>query len=178
VSVADDSAMDNENHVKLDKKQRSKKKNFTVSEVEIIKDEVKKNFNIITAKHCSGSTGVTKKMQDCVWNKITTHVNALGVCERSVFEIKEKWNNMKKKAKEAYTVQKLSSKKTGGGPPISVMDPITEDVAELYQQSASFTGIPGASDCESQIILTGKSNFSVLSELFYERQLLVYMALW
>jgi hypothetical protein len=61
VSVADDSAMDNENHVKLDKKQRSKKKNFTVSEVEIIKDEVKKNFNIITAKHCSGSTGVTKK---------------------------------------------------------------------------------------------------------------------
>ena len=48
------------------KKPRNRSKNFTVAEVEVLKSSVSENFQILNAKHCNGSTGVTKKMQDRV----------------------------------------------------------------------------------------------------------------
>ena len=46
-------------------------------------------------------------------------VNSVGVANRSVTEIKEKWRNLTKKAKTEVTQLKRSMSQTGGGPPIS-----------------------------------------------------------
>ena len=42
-------------------------------------------------------------------------VNAVGVCDRSIEDVKETWRNLTKKAKAEFTSQRISMMKTGGG---------------------------------------------------------------
>lgn len=52
------------------------------------------------------------------------HVTALGISNRSIKEIKTKWTNMHQTAKKEFSSNKLSQRKTGGGPcakPLSVV---------------------------------------------------------
>ena len=48
------------------KKQRIRSKNFTMSETEVLHSLVKEHMHVLSAKHCSGESGITKKMQDQV----------------------------------------------------------------------------------------------------------------
>ncbi|XP_053385898.1 uncharacterized protein LOC123557915 isoform X1 [Mercenaria mercenaria] len=134
------------------KKPRVRAKNFSMSEVEVLKTAVTDNFSTISAKHCNGSGGITKKIQDKAWATICEKVNSVGNAKRSVAEVKEKWRNLTKKAKTETTMQKVSMQKTGGGPPAPLPDPLLDDIAGLFCSSASFHGIPGATDCETVTI--------------------------
>ncbi|XP_045198532.2 uncharacterized protein LOC123552850 [Mercenaria mercenaria] len=134
------------------KKPRVRAKNFSMSEVEVLKTAVTDNFSAISAKHCNGTSGITKKIQDKAWATICEKVNSVGNAKRSVAEVKEKWRNLTKKAKPETTMQKVSMQKTGGGPPAPLPDPLLDDIAGLFCSSASFHGIPGATDCETVTI--------------------------
>ncbi|XP_053397851.1 uncharacterized protein LOC123544671 [Mercenaria mercenaria] len=134
------------------KKPRVRAKNFSMSEVEVLKTAVTDNFSTISAKHCNGTGGITKKIQDKAWATICEKVNSVGNAKRSVAEVKEKWRNLTKKAKTETTMQKVSMQKTGGGPPAPLPDPLLDDIAGLFCSSASFHGIPGATDCETVTI--------------------------
>ncbi|XP_053386125.1 uncharacterized protein LOC123551958 isoform X3 [Mercenaria mercenaria] len=123
-----------------------------MSEVEVLKTAVTDNFSTISAKHCNGTGGITKKIQDKAWATICEKVNSVGNAKRSVAEVKEKWRNLTKKAKTETTMQKVSMQKTGGGPPAPLPDPLLDDIAGLFCSSASFHGIPGATDCETVTI--------------------------
>ena len=99
------------------KKKRQRSKNFSVGETEMLKEMVLSNSACLFAKHCNGVSGVTKKQQDLLWLSICKAVNAVGVCDRSIEDVKEKWRNLTKKAKTEFTAQRVSMMKMGGGPP-------------------------------------------------------------
>ena len=84
-----------------------------------------------------------------MWDTICSKINSVGVASRSVTDIKEKWRNLTKKAKAEVTLQKISMAKTGGGPPVPLLDPILDDIAGLYETSEAFHGITGATDSET-----------------------------
>ena len=107
-----------------DVKKRAISKNFSLSEIEAIKNGVTSEINIINAKHCNGASAITKKMQDASWFKVLNAVNAVGHCHRSIAEVKEKWRGMTKQAKAEVTAQRISSQKTGGGPPLPPMSSV------------------------------------------------------
>ncbi len=95
------------------KKQRVRGKNFSIQEIEILKDEVMVNIDVINAKHCNGASGVTKSMQERVWWGIVKRINAVGVAERSVTDIKEEWRNFVKMAKAEMAQTQYSMSMTG-----------------------------------------------------------------
>ncbi|XP_053390024.1 uncharacterized protein LOC128552957 [Mercenaria mercenaria] len=154
------------------KKPRVRAKNFSMSEVEVLKTAVTDNFSTISAKHCNGTGGITKKIQDKAWATICEKVNSVGNAKRTVAEVKEKWRNLTKKAKTETTMQKVSMQKTGGGPPAPLPDPLLDDIAGLFCSSASFHGIPGATDCETVTIslLVGDSEFRTTQEIGQSRK--------
>lgn len=135
----------------LTKKKRVRGKNFSVSENHVIKECMKDNLHILEAKHCSGATKVTKQMQDRVWEDICAKVNAIGITQRTVGELKEKWNNMKKAAKTEVARQKRHMDGTGGGPPAPTCG-IISDIADMYRESPAFHGIYDALDSETIIV--------------------------
>ena len=70
---------------------RPRKPNFMPAECEVIFEEGEENLSIIKSKF---SSTLSNKNKSRVWEEITSKVNALGVCKRSVAEVKEKWRGM------------------------------------------------------------------------------------
>ena len=65
--------------------------NFMPAECAVIFQEAEENLSIIKSKF---SSTLSNKNKSQVWEEITSIVNALGVCKRSVAEVKEKWKGM------------------------------------------------------------------------------------
>ena len=65
---------------------RPRKPNFTPAECAVIFEEAEENLSIIKSKF---SSTLSNKNKSRVWEEITSKVNALGVCKRSVAEVKE-----------------------------------------------------------------------------------------
>ena len=125
------------------------------------------NSTYLFAKHCNGVSGVTKKQQDLQWFSICKAVNAVGVCDRSIEDVKEKWRNMTKKAKAEFTSQRISMMKTGGGSPPPMMDSMSVDIIESLKDTASFSGIPGAGDSETLVLnISGKFAFKPFLSIY------------
>ena len=70
---------------------RHGKPNFMPAECAVIFQEAEENLSIIKSKF---SSTLSNKNKSQVWEEITSIVNALGVCKRSVAEVKEKWKGM------------------------------------------------------------------------------------
>ena len=70
---------------------RPGKPNFMPAECVVIFQEAEENLSIIKSKF---SSTLSNKNKSQVWEEITSVVNALGVCKRSVAEVKEKWKGM------------------------------------------------------------------------------------
>ena len=62
---------------------RPRKPNFTPAECAVIFEEAEENLSIIKSKF---SSTLSNKNKSRVWEEITTKLNALGVCKRSVVE--------------------------------------------------------------------------------------------
>ena len=67
---------------------RARQPNFTATECAIILEAAEENTHIIKSKF---SNNVTNKNKMQIWEDITERVNAIGMCKRSVMEIKEEW---------------------------------------------------------------------------------------
>ena len=61
------------------------------------------------------SNNVTNKNKVQILEDMAERVNAIGVCKRSVMEIKEKWRGMVSNAKKEHTKIPSDRKKTCGG---------------------------------------------------------------
>ena len=89
-------------------------------------------------------TNIKKQM----WADVTRRVNALGVCLRTEAEVKNKWRNMSRGAKEKFTRKEMS--KTGGGPAPQKPTQAEENIINALKDTASLKGIDGG--LESSII--------------------------
>ena len=78
---------------------RARKPNFNSTECAIILETAEENIHIIKSKF---SNNVTNKNKIQIWEDIAERVNAIGVCKRSVIEIKEKWRGMVSNAKKEH----------------------------------------------------------------------------
>ena len=119
---------------------RARKANFTPAECAIILEAAEQNLNVIKSKF---SSTLTNKNKTKVWEEITDKVNALGVCRRTVFEVKEKWRCMVSNAKKEHNKCAVSRKKTGGGKHPESPKGTTVKIIELFEEDPAFSGISG-----------------------------------
>ena len=95
---------------------RTRKADYTEAELEVLIDAFIKKNDVISSKF---SDDITLKKKREAYAEIARCVNAIGGNERSVENIKEKWQSMKslvkKKAASFYSQQSKSRNKTGGG---------------------------------------------------------------
>ena len=119
---------------------RNRKPNFTAAECAVIFEEAEQNIEIIKSKFTST---LTNKNKTKVWEDITAKENSLGVCLRSVCEVKEKWRGIVGAAKKEFSKSGASQRKTGGGEkPASPKSP-SKNIIELFGDDPSFSGIQG-----------------------------------
>ena len=78
---------------------RRKKYNFTVSEIEVLLSEIQKGKSVIFSRVSSGIAGPAKAKK-----AITSAVNSMSPVVRNVFEIKNKWFDMKMALKKTINV--------------------------------------------------------------------------
>ena len=78
-----------------------------------------------------------------MWEEVTDQVNSLGVCKRSVTEIKEKWRRVVSSATKVYSRIATDRQKTdGGSKPVSPKGE-TKEIIDLFGEDSSFSGITG-----------------------------------
>ena len=68
--------------------ERKRKPNFSVDEVNVIVCMVEESNDVI---RCKFTNTITNAKKEDVWKGITERVNAVGVCERSKDEVREKY---------------------------------------------------------------------------------------
>ena len=119
---------------------RNRKPNFTAAECAVIFEEAEQNIEIIKSKFTST---LTNKNKTKVWEDITAKVNSLGVCLRSVSEVKDKWRGMVGAAKKEFSKFGASQKKTGGGEKPASPKNSSKKIIELFGDDPSFSGIQG-----------------------------------
>lgn len=78
---------------------RDRKANFTKLEAEMISERVTSELELLKG---SLNNEITNQKKNEMWKKITAEVNALGVCFRSEAEIKNKYRNMCRGAKQHF----------------------------------------------------------------------------
>ena len=122
------------------KSERKRKMNFSVSEINKITEKVEENLDVIQSKL---TNSITNKKKQEIWAKITAEVNSIGVAERSVQDIKDKWKNMHSLAKKEFTIHKNAIRVTGGGPPPKPPTSSTDKIIKLFENTPTFTGLQG-----------------------------------
>lgn len=119
---------------------RNRGENFDTSEIQLLADLVEKNIDTINSKFKNTITNEKKKK---VWENITSQINALGISNRSIKEIKTKWTNMHQTSKKEFSSNKLSQRKTEGGPCAKPLSVVSEKIVDLYKDSPTFNGLSG-----------------------------------
>lgn len=71
----------------MTKVERKRKPNFSVNEISVITEGVRKNLETIQSKL---TNSVTNKKKCQIWEEITKDVNAVGKANRTVQEVKDK----------------------------------------------------------------------------------------
>jgi hypothetical protein len=77
-------------------------------EIVLIQREVEKKNTTINSKH---SNIITNEQKKKVWTEIAEKTSSLGIAIRTPNEIKEKWNNLKKKVKKSIRLQTIQKYK-------------------------------------------------------------------
>lgn len=90
---------------------------------------------MLQASHCNT---VTNKVKADIWKNISAKVSAVGVANRSVQDLKDKWRGLKTEAIR----RKNSQRDTGGGPP-ERSSPYEMVMRILGESSALVCGIEG-----------------------------------
>ena len=88
-------------------KKRKGRPSFTTRELTIITEKVEKNKGILQSKF---TDNVTNKTKTETWKAITEKVNAVGVANRTIYEVRQKWKGLFSKAKKEFSQQKKGRK--------------------------------------------------------------------
>ena len=98
--------------ITMEEKTRQRKAKFTERELSVLVDEIEGNYQIISAKF---TDAVTNDKKNKVWIAITNNVNAVSCVQRTVDEIRRKWDDLKSRTKKKANDVKKDRQKTGGG---------------------------------------------------------------
>ncbi|XP_028415791.1 uncharacterized protein LOC114539364 [Dendronephthya gigantea] len=142
-----------------DKQRKKRKLNFTLSEVNILLNKVEDNLEVIQSKL---TNAITNKRKNTVWDAITREINAAGVANRTVNEVKEKWKKLTSGAKKSFALIKKQQQGTGGGPPPKEASPVEERVIKLFENTPLFTGLDGFETDKYFELYKSKMTFSIL----------------
>lgn len=121
------------------KVERKRKPNFSVNEISVIKERVRKNLETIQSKL---TNSITNKKKRQIWEEITKDVNAVGKENRTVKEVKDKWKNLHSTLKE-FSSFKREIKKTGGGPKPKPPSQSSKQIIEIFEDTPAFAGLRG-----------------------------------
>lgn len=121
-------------------KERKRKPNFSLYEIAVIIENVKKHLETIQSKL---TNNVTNKKKQEIWEEITRAVNVVGTANRTVSEVKDKQKNLHSTAKKEFSEFKRESKKTGGGPPPKPPSVSSKEIIEVFEDTADFSGLNG-----------------------------------
>ena len=135
----------------VENNKRSRKPNFTAAEWALICDAAEQNLSVIKSKF---SSAFTKKNKTEVWEDITARVNSLGVCLRSVAEVKDKWRGMVSTAKKEHTKYAASQRQTGGGKKPASPVSATKKITDLFGEDPAFSGIAGGVESGKQTTIS------------------------
>ena len=119
---------------------RKRKPNFSAQEIAIITQKFEENQAVLKSKFTNTNTN---KMKQSVWEEMTIAVNAVGTAHRSVAEVKEKWTNLQRAAKNELSKFRKEQRKTGGGPPPKMPSQSTDKILHLLKDTPSFSGLQG-----------------------------------
>ena len=128
---------------------RNRKANFTAAECTVILEEAEKNLDIIKNKF---STVLSNKKKNLVWEEIRGKVNALGVCPRTVQEVKDKWRGMVSTAKKEHCQVGKQRRATGGGQRPTSPKQSSQKIIDLFGDNPSFSSISGGLETGSLFI--------------------------
>lgn len=122
---------------------KTRKVNFSERELLSLLEAVSERFGIISSKF---SDCVTNGEKDKAWRGVVTAVNSVGKTERTVSEIKKKWEDMKSRTKKRANEVKKDRNGTGGGEPqVKLLSPMESRILSLIGDTAAY-GITGAID--------------------------------
>lgn len=103
---------------------KSKKRNFTQCEVEVLVGEVEKRRKMLFRGHSVGITNVKKALE---WQKVADAVNASE--GRTMAKIKKKCSDIKVDAKKRLALHRASVSATGGGKGTPELTPLDETLS-------------------------------------------------
>lgn len=110
---------------------RTKKRNFTQSEVVILIDDVDTRKKILFGGH---SVGITNARKTTEWQYVADAVNNVASEGRTVSEIK-KWSDIKVEAKRRISLHRRSVCATGGGQGTAELTPTDKRLAGIIVES-------------------------------------------
>ena len=125
------------------KTSRERKLNFTAVESNLISELATTHLELLQGKH---SPEVTNAKKQEMWKEITSKVNALGVCLRTETEVRNRWRNLTRGAKQKFTTVQKERTQTGGGPPPTQPSQAEENIINCMKDTASFRGVPGGQE--------------------------------
>ena len=131
------------------KQRKTRKANFTSSELSILTEEVEANISTLRSKF---TDSVTNSRKNKIWCEITAAVNSVGVASRTVQEVRDKWKNLTSTAKREFCDYGKEARRTGGGPPPKPPSSATAKVIDILKDTASFTGLSGFESNPSEIL--------------------------
>ncbi|CAG2231515.1 unnamed protein product [Mytilus edulis] len=121
---------------------RERKLNFTAIESNLISELATTHLELLQGKH---SPEVTNAKKQEMWQDITSKVNALGVCLRTETEVRNRWRNLTRGAKQKFTTVQKERLQTGGPPPTQPSQ-AEENIINCMRDTASFRGVPGGQE--------------------------------
>lgn len=128
---------------------RCRNQNWSKNEISLLKNLVLEYDSILSKKH---SNEVTNKKKKEIWEYIKNQINLLGVCKRTVEEVKNKWSNETRVLKRKICDERKQVTKTGGGPPPTPQATSEDErVLSLFSRAASFSGVTGGVDVDPAV---------------------------
>ncbi|KAF5298302.1 hypothetical protein FQR65_LT09813 [Abscondita terminalis] len=128
-----------------DKIKRNRDNNFTKEEELLFLTEIEKYKNII---ECKMTDKINSSEKNDAWRKIQIGFNSNNGSHRNLEQLKNKYDNLKCKARKVVAENKNYIRGRGGGPAVDiVLDPIIEAVLRIIHK-VSVVGLPSQFDCD------------------------------
>ncbi|XP_071093076.1 nuclear apoptosis-inducing factor 1-like [Haliotis cracherodii] len=121
---------------------KSRKRNFSATEVEILTEEVGSNSDVLFS---SFSTCITNNRKKKIWEDILTKINANNTEVRTVPQLKKKWQDLRAAAKKKEVTRRKESVRTGGGGPPTQVTTVEQKIVRLISP-CQIEGIAGGFD--------------------------------
>ncbi|KAM9306241.1 uncharacterized protein KZ484_026737 [Pholidichthys leucotaenia] len=132
---------------------RLRKEKFTPEELKVLVEECCVHSNILQNQNFPP---FQKKE---IWIKILIKVNIVGGKNRSVEEIRKRWNDLRRRTKEKIAFNRASAKETGGGPVEEMSLTTLEEAVQQSFTEEQASGLDGVDPLE-----VSQESFSALTE--------------